>query len=155
MITIRLQMSAGFLFLFVLGCDLRYDPAPIPSPSVPKAAEQHVSREPMQTLSEFTGKVIGVTDGDTVDVLTADMASIRIRLNGIDCPERGQPFGKNAKQFLSDSIGGKNVRVVDHGQDKYDRTIGDIYADDELVNLSLVEVGLAWWRAPRKLIHVL
>lgn len=138
------QVFAGFLLIILAGCDLRYDAASPTHTSLAKPTEQNVSAEPIKSFSEFTGQVIGVTDGDTVDVLTAQKQTIRIRLNGIDCPERGQPFGNNAKQFLSDSIGGKDVRVVEYGQDKYDRTIGDIYIRDELVNLSLVEAGLAW-----------
>ena len=68
---------------------------------------------------EFTGKVVKVVDGDTIDVLTDDNQTIRIRLNGIDCPERGQPFGNNATQSLKDSILGYVVKVVSHNQDRY------------------------------------
>ena len=85
-----------------------------------------------------------VVDGDTIDVLTNDKQTIRIRLNGIDCPERGQPFGNNAAQSLKDSILGNVVKVVSHDQDKYGRTIGDIYHNGTLINLALVKAGLAW-----------
>ena len=143
MVTTRLGIIAGILLLLIAGCDLRYEPTPIPPPNAP-SANQSPAQEATEPLPDLTGKVIGVIDGDTVDILTADKETIRIRFNGIDCPERGQPFGNNAKQFVSDSIGGKMVRIVTHGGDKYDRTVGDIYADDDLVNLSLVEAGLAW-----------
>jgi endonuclease YncB( thermonuclease family) len=76
--------------------------------------------------------------------LTDDKQTIRIRLNGIDAPERGQPFGNNAKRFVSESVGGQTVRIVTHGEDRYERVIGDIYRDDELINLALVKAGLAW-----------
>jgi endonuclease YncB( thermonuclease family) len=82
-------------------------------------------------------KVIKTVDGDTIDVLTDDKKTNRLRFNGINTPERGQPFGNNATKFVSDTVGGKMVRLVTHGEDKYDRTIADIYlpVDDPLVEL--------------------
>ncbi|MEO2032551.1 MAG: thermonuclease family protein, partial [Planctomycetaceae bacterium] len=82
-------------------------------------------------------KVIKTIDGDTIDVLTEDNETIRLRFNGIDTPERGQPFGNNATEFVRDTVGGKMVRLVTHGEDRYDRTIADIYlaVDDPLVEL--------------------
>mgnify|MGYP001288358451 CR=1 FL=1 len=73
--------------------------------------------------------MIRVVDGDTIDVLTDAKETIRIRLHGIDCPERGQPFGNNATQALKASILGNVVKVVSHGQDRYDRTIGRTFVD--------------------------
>ena len=58
-----------------------------------------------------TFKVIKIVDGDTIDVLTDDKKTIRLRFNGIDTPERGQPFGNNATKFVSDTVGGKIVRL--------------------------------------------
>ena len=60
-------------------------------------------------------KVIKTIDGDTIDVLTADKKTIRLRFNGIDTPERGQPFGNNATAFVSSTVGGQMVRLVTHG----------------------------------------
>jgi micrococcal nuclease len=76
--------------------------------------------------------------------LTDDKQTIRIRFNGIDCPERGQPFGNNATESLKDSILGNVVKVVSHDQDRYGRTVGDIHHDGTLINLALVKAGLAW-----------
>ena len=67
-----------------------------------------------------------VVDGDTIDVLTDDKETIRIRLNGIDCPERVRPCDTNATECLRETIGGQTVRIVSHDQDRYGRTIGDI-----------------------------
>jgi len=94
--------------------------------------------------AEFTGKFIKVVDGDTVDVLTDDKETIRIQLNGIGCPARGQPFGNNARDTVSESIGGQVVRMVTHGEGRYGLTIGDIYHNDMLINLVLVKADLVW-----------
>lgn len=92
----------------------------------------------------FEGKVVAVTDGDTIKVMHNGKAE-KIRLNGIDCPESGQPFGQKAKQFTSDRVFGKTVTVMEHGQDKYGRTIGDVYLDGKRLNSELVKAGFAWW----------
>ena len=69
------------------------------------------------SLSCANAKVVGVTDGDSVTVLCFKQKETVVRLYGIDCPERGQPFGKKAKQFTSDLIGGKTVDVVEKTKD--------------------------------------
>jgi len=92
----------------------------------------------------ISGKVVGISDGDTIDILTDDKRKIRIRLNAIDAPESGQPYGKNSKQFLSECIGGKVVEVITHGNDQYKRIIGDVFVGGSLVNLEIVKAGLAW-----------
>lgn len=71
----------------------------------------------------FSGKVVGVTDGDTITVLHNNVGE-KVRLHGIDCPERGQAFGTRAKQFTSDSVFGRIVGVGVDGWDRYGRTIG-------------------------------
>ena len=75
----------------------------------------------------------------TIDVLLADKTTVRVRFNGIDAPERGQPFGNNAKDFVSDAFHtSPDVRVVDLGQDRYGRTIGEVYAGGERPGVALV-----------------
>jgi endonuclease YncB( thermonuclease family) len=91
----------------------------------------------------FTGKVVGVTDGDTITVLH-DRRPYKIRLEGIDAPESGQAFGTKAKQVLSAKIFGKEVKVVWKSRDKYKRILGHIYLDDRWINKELVEEGFAW-----------
>lgn len=92
----------------------------------------------------FTGKVIGVADGDTITVLTEKNKKIKVRLEGIDCPESNQDFGTQAKKATSDLCFGKQVKVVKTGEDKYGRTLGHVYVGDVCVNKELLKLGLAW-----------
>ncbi len=73
--------------------------------------------------ADFTGRVVGVSDGDILTVLSKGKP-VRIRLHGIDSPEKRQAFGKRAKQFTSRLTYGKKVTVRDLGQDRYACTIG-------------------------------
>jgi endonuclease YncB( thermonuclease family) len=75
--------------------------------------------------ADFTGSVISVLDGDTIEVLHNHHPE-RIRLNGIDCPEKGQAYGNNAKQAASALVYGKEGTLETHGLDKYGRTIADV-----------------------------
>jgi micrococcal nuclease len=92
----------------------------------------------------LTGKVVGVKDGDTVEILS-NGKHIVIRLMGIDCPEKRQAFGQKAKQFTSDLCFNKEVRVISHGKDRYGRILGDIYLlDGVFVNKEIIQEGFAW-----------
>lgn len=90
------------------------------------------------------GRVVGVTDGDTVKVLDGSNQEHKIRLAGIDAPERKQPFGQKAKQHLSDLVYGKDVEVEWHKQDRYKRLVGKIFVRGRDANLEMVKAGLAW-----------
>ena len=79
--------------------------------------------------TDFTGGVVSVLDGDTIEVLNGHHTE-RIRLSGIDCPEKGQAFGKRAKQAASDLVFGKEVTLQTHGYDKYKRTLADVILPD-------------------------
>jgi endonuclease YncB( thermonuclease family) len=95
--------------------------------------------------AEFTGEVVSVLDGDTIEVLNGHHAD-RIRLSGIDCPEKGQAYGNNAKHAASDLAFGKDVTIQTHGHDKYTRTLGDVILPDGLnLNQELVKQGWCWW----------
>jgi micrococcal nuclease len=91
----------------------------------------------------ITGKVVGVADGDTITVLEGT-TPLKIRLYGIDCPESGQDFGQKAKQFVSDMVFGKQVRVVQMDMDRYGRVVGMVYVGSTCVNEEIVRAGLAW-----------
>jgi micrococcal nuclease len=100
---------------------------------------------PAVAFADFSGRVVGVTDGDTIKVLHNGRAE-KIRLYGIDAPEKGQPFGNKAKQFTSSMVFGKTVTVQTHGRDKYGRTLGDVVLPEGgTLNRELVKAGLAWW----------
>ncbi|HEY8152751.1 MAG TPA: thermonuclease family protein [Myxococcota bacterium] len=91
----------------------------------------------------FEGRVVAVFDGDTIEVLVGRERR-RVRLAGIDTPERGQPWAKNARQALSRRVFGKEVRVNDVGTDRWGRTVGEVYADNVCVGCELVREGNAW-----------
>jgi micrococcal nuclease len=96
--------------------------------------------------SVLTGKIVGVSDGDTVTLLSVDKRQIKIRLQGVDCPEKAQAFGQKAKQFTSAMVFGKQVRVVSFGSDRYGRTIGEVLlVGGSSLNKELVRNGFAWW----------
>jgi len=95
-----------------------------------------------QTLE---GKVVGITDGDTFKLLVQDSILHRIRVANIDCPEKKQPFSAKAKQFTSDAIFGKIVKVNVLSTDRYGRFIGvTTYNDSLILNRDLLKNGLAW-----------
>lgn len=93
----------------------------------------------------LAGKVVGVLDGDTVDVLDSDHAKHRIRLAGIDAPEKKQPFGSRAKERLSDLVFDRQVQVEWRKLDRYGRMIGKIEFKGADMNLEMIRSGLAWW----------
>ena len=100
---------------------------------------------PLRYLTVFEGKVIGIKDGDTFEVLY-DSIPERVRLAEIDCPEKSQPFGKNARQYASELCFGKTVTVTSSGKrDRYKRVVGTITTTEGInVNEELVKAGLAW-----------
>lgn len=94
----------------------------------------------------ITGKVVKVLDGDTIDILTREKKTERIRLNGIDAPEKGQAYGKNAKQFVLDLAALKIVTVTVVDTDRYGRSVGNvILPDGRNLNREIVKAGYAWW----------
>lgn len=96
---------------------------------------------PAETLS---GRVVGVSDGDTVSVLDATNSQWKIRLMGIDAPEKNQAFGQRSKQHLSDLVFDKQVRIEYSKKDRYGRTIGKILVDGIDANLEQIKAGMAW-----------
>ena len=106
--------------------------------------------------AELHGRVVGISDGDTLTVLDAARVTHRIRLNGIDAPEKGQPWGARARERLSALVFGKPVVVIWNKHDRYRRVVGSVHVaaagacaapacpQSHDVGLALIESGLAW-----------
>lgn len=90
------------------------------------------------------GRVVGISDGDTVTVLDASNTQAKIRLMGIDAPEKKQAFGQKSKENLSALIYGKQVTVEYTKKDRYGRNVGKILVEGVDANLEQVKAGLAW-----------
>lgn len=97
------------------------------------------------------GRVVGVTDGDTVTVLDASQGEHKIRVAGIDAPEKKQPFGEKAKQSLASLVYGKPIRIEWTKRDRYGRIVGNVFACPadpcpKPVDAGLMQIrsGLAW-----------
>ena len=84
----------------------------------------------------FLGRVVGISDGDTVTVLDADKTQHKIRLAGIDAPERKMPFGQRSKEHLSDLVFGKDVNVETSKKDRYGRSVAVIFVGVGLMRTS-------------------
>lgn len=92
----------------------------------------------------FKGCVTAVADGDTIKVLVAK-PEVKIRLYGIDCPESKQPFGTQAKKFVSTLAFGKPVTVLSKGKDRYGRVFGYVFLPDgKNLNYEIVGNGFGW-----------
>ena len=92
----------------------------------------------------LTGNVVRITDGDTLVVLDANKVQYKIRLMGIDAPEKKQAYGKKSKDNLSHLVAGKFVVVEYDKLDRYKRIIGKILLSGQDVNLEQVASGMAW-----------
>lgn len=97
------------------------------------------------TLSaQYQGQVISITDGDTFTILREGNKTEKIRLYGIDCPEKGQPFGRQAKFGLSQLIFNKTVSIEFKNLDRYKRSIAIVYCNGVNINEQMLIRGWAW-----------
>lgn len=90
------------------------------------------------------GKVVALHDGDTFTLLDKDNFQYKIRMEGIDAPEKGQDFGNISKKFLSDCIYMQTVKVTFNKKDRYSRYLGTVYFNNENINLKMIANGMAW-----------
>jgi endonuclease YncB( thermonuclease family) len=104
--------------------------------------------------ADVTGRVVSVTDGDTIKVLDADNTQYKIRLTGIDAPERDQSYGKASKQHLASMVAGKDVFVESNKSDRYGRVLGKVWVQPADcpkcgktldANHAQLLAGMAWW----------
>src|SRR5574337_2187658 len=114
---------------------------------------------PLSCRADLEGRVVGVSDGDTVTVLSATNIQFRVRLMGIDAPEKAQPYGSRAKESLSALVFGQWVTVEGDKLDRYGRMIGRLWVAPPQAschrssicprtldaNLAQVSAGMAWW----------
>lgn len=101
----------------------------------------------LSTLAQaeiLTGRVVKIADGDTLTVLDASKQQHRVRLTGIDAPERKQAFGTVSRQHLAELAFGREVSVEWHKRDRYQRILGKVLVEGVDANLEQVRAGLAW-----------
>ena len=138
---LRIPLFAAILFALTIpnafsGGNVNFEAQftfPLSSKKIPKDIK----------TKSWSGKVVGVADGDTITALNRGKEE-RIRLYGIDTPEKRQAFGKKAKQFTSSMVFGKTVKVKIKDIDRYGRTVALVYVDGESLNEALIKAGYAW-----------
>lgn len=91
----------------------------------------------------ITAKVIGIKDGDTIEILLEGKPQA-VRLLDIDCPEKKQDFGNRAKQFTSSMCFGKMVTLIGHKKDRYKRLLATVMVGNKNLNEELLKAGMAW-----------
>lgn len=124
----RVIMVVGWGVLVVAGCGQRH----------------HVDPRLLRRGDQVEVSVVGVHDGDTLTGLTVDRQQVKVRLEGIDAPELGQPFGKAAKRALSEKAFGHSGKITVVSHDQYGRVVGHVTVSGHDVGKDLVREGFAW-----------
>ncbi len=93
---------------------------------------------------ELTGRVVAIADGDTLTVLDDSKVQHKIRLAGIDAPEKGQAFGTRSRENLAGKVFRQTIRLEVIDVDRYKREVGRIYLADRFINMEMVSDGFAW-----------
>jgi len=120
----RILLLVGFVFFIVAGFNCKSE---------------------NKKVYAITGWVVSIADGDTFTLLTNEKKQVKIRLYGIDCPERKQPFGTAAKQKLSELVFDKQVQVKKMDIDRYGRTVAIVYGEaNSCINEEMLKSGFAW-----------
>ncbi len=109
--------------------------------STPQSASVEVSQHADHIPGEF--RLVRVIDGDSI-VVDRGQGEVKVRLLGIDCPERNQPFGSQATRTIKDLLGESPLRIKGQKKDRWGRLLAHVYVGSTLVNLELVKHGAAW-----------
>lgn len=95
--------------------------------------------------NEAIGQVVSVADGDTFTLLMKGNQQVKVRLYGIDCPERSQDFGTAARQKLRELTTGHTIRIEEKDKDRYGRIVAIAYTNNDLsINEEMLRSGFAW-----------
>lgn len=138
----RWGLLTAIVFAFVLASAL--------SSCQPAALGEEAHGQTLEVASpsisavSFTGRVVGVTDGDTITVLVDGAQQVKVRLAEIDAPESGQPWGKRSKQALSAMVFDRMVDVRQTDVDRWGRSIGQVAVDGRDINREMIASGGAW-----------
>jgi endonuclease YncB( thermonuclease family) len=109
---------------------------------------------PLVALADVSGRVVAVTDGDTIKVLDGSNTEHKVRLTGIDAPEKGQPYGTASRNHLAAMVAGKEVKVESSKSDRYGRVLGKVWVQPadcptcgKTLNTNHAQIlaGMAWW----------
>ena len=115
------------------------------SPDAMSSPVPSCSSRPAVWAEVLEGRMVSVADGDSLTLLDSNRQQHRIRLAGIDAPEKAQPFGQRSKQHLSELAFGKQAKADFYKVDRYDRDVCTVYVDGKDVGLAQLDAGLAWW----------
>ena len=133
----RLFLFGFFSLLLLTGCSN-------PSGNDRGLPESPAERSAKKKGKIISGKVVGISDGDTFKLLVEGAQTLRVRLYGVDAPEKGQDFGTQAHQKLSALIFSKEVEVQQKDRDRYGRVVGIAFVEGCNVNKELLRTGYAW-----------
>ncbi|SHI66803.1 Endonuclease YncB, thermonuclease family [Cruoricaptor ignavus] len=100
---------------------------------------------PLSIFSQIKAKIVGVKDGDTVVALLEGNQQMTLRLADVDCPEKGQAYGTQARKFTSDQVFGKNVVFYIETTDRYGRAVARIYDGSRYLSEEIIRAGYGWW----------
>ena len=135
--TDTLYLSIILTCLLFTGCSSAASPSGISLPY-----RRHTRN--VETHIIFEGRVVGVQDGDTITVLDSSNANHRIRLLGIDAPEKGQAFGNRSGENLSQAIFNRLVIIEWSKHDRYGRIVGKVVLEGQDICLEQIKTGMAW-----------
>ena len=97
------------------------------------------------SAQRFTVKVVSISDGDTFTAINKDNLQLKIRIFGIDAPEKKQAYGNKSKEFLSSLIFGKSISIDVQSKDGYGRYLAYVYSPEgKDVSLLMIHEGMAW-----------